>query len=67
MNKKMIANIRIGLLIAWMLLAVALLFIIQYAIVHVEAQSFVTVLTWGYIFCAFVVTGVMVWLKRMII
>lgn len=67
MNKKMIANIRIGLLITWILLAVALLLLIQYAKVNVEAQNFVTVLTWTYIFSAFVVTGVMVWLKRKLI
>lgn len=62
--KKRIANIRIGLLITWILLATALLLLIQYATVHVEAQSFVTALTWVNISSALVVTGVMVWLKR---
>lgn len=64
MNKKTIANIRTGLSITWILLAVVLLLLIQYAEVNVEAQGFVTVLTWVYIYSAFVVSGVIVWLKR---
>ena len=64
MNKRRIANIWIGLLIIWIVIAVALLFLIQYAKVNVEAQSLVTVLVRIYIFSAFVVTGVRAWLKR---
>ena len=64
MNKRRIANIWIGLLIIWIVIAVALLFLIQYAKVNVEAQSLVTVLVRIYIFSAFVVTGARAWFKR---
>lgn len=63
MNKT-IASIRIGLLATWLLLLAALLLLIQYAKVNVEAQDFVTMLTWVYIFSSFVVLGVVAWLKK---
>lgn len=64
MNKKMIANIRIGLLVTWFVLAVVLLLLIQYGRVNVDVQRFVTGLIWIYIFSVFVVIGVMEWLKK---
>ena len=64
MNKRLITTIWIGLLIIWIVIAVALLFLIQYAKVNVEAQSLVTVLVRVYIFSTFVVIGVRACLKR---
>lgn len=64
MNRKRIANIRVGLLITCMILGFALLLLIRYAAVNVEAQSFVTVLVRIYIFGAIIMSGVMAWLKR---
>lgn len=64
MNKKIIARIRIGLLVTWLVLAVILLLLIQYGRADVEVQRFVTRLIWVYIFSVFVVIGVMEWLKK---
>lgn len=64
MNKKMIAKIRIGLLVTWLALAVVLLLLIQYARVKVEMQRFVTGLIWIYLSSVFPVIGMMEWLKR---
>lgn len=64
MNKKLIANIRVGLLVTWIVLAVAILALIQYAQIHVNVQGMVTTLVRVYLFSAFIVAGVLAWLKR---
>lgn len=64
MNKKSIANIRVGLLVTWIVLAVAILALVRYAEIHVNIQGMVTTLVWVYLISACIVAGVLAWLKK---
>lgn len=64
MRKKRITTFRIAILAVWIVLAIALLLLVQYADIHSALQKSATILVWVYLFCSFLMAGILAWLKR---